>query len=240
MPPLVHALFLQNSAGKTRGKIVYFLLKMTCAFVQVVSIITIRNVKGEKMKTTTLFGALVGAMVIGGAMAADITIYYSPTCPHCHHAREFISENLIYEYPNLNVTTVNVMDAANRDEFIATLKKCEYESGGVPVMVVGEKCFQGYGDSMAESIRAAIEVDMDDSAKATAAENKKAMESDADSFRTANANRMSAIVERVVEKTEKADAKKKLARTNENWFYYGILAVLVIGLIFVLGRKKNK
>ena len=117
------------------------------------------------MKKATLFGALAGAMFIGNAMAADITIYYSPRCPLCHHAREFISQNLIYEYPNLNVTTVNVMDAANRDEFMATLKKCEYESGGVPVMVVGEKCFQGYGDSMGDSIRAAIEIDMDDAAK---------------------------------------------------------------------------
>ena len=160
------------------------------------------------MKTATLFGALAGAMFIGNAMAADITIYYSPTCPHCHHAREFISQTLIYEYPNLNVTTVNVMDAANRDEFMATLKKCEYQSGGVPVMVVGEKCFQGYGDSMGDSIRAAIEVDMDNAAKAVAAENKKSMESDATAFRNAHADRTSAIVERVVEKSEKADTKK--------------------------------
>ncbi len=157
------------------------------------------------MKYANLFGALAGAMFVGNALAADITIYYSPTCPHCHHAREFISQTLVYEYPNLNVTTVNVMESANRDEFLATLKKCEYESGGVPVMVVGEKCFQGYAGSMNDSIRAAIEVDMDDMAKATAAQNKKAMESDANAFRSANANRASAIVERVV---EKSDAKK--------------------------------
>ena len=160
------------------------------------------------MNKTTVFGALAGAVFVGNALAADITIYYSPTCPHCHHAREFISQTLIYEYPNLNVTTVNVTDAANRDEFMATLKKCEYESGGVPVMVVGEKCFQGYGDSMGDSIREAIEVDMDDASKAAAAENKKAMESDANAFRNAHADRVSAIVERIVEKTENADAKK--------------------------------
>jgi len=157
------------------------------------------------MKKATWFGTLVGAMFIGNAMAADITIYYSPTCPHCHHAREFISQNLIYEYPNLNVTTVNVTDSANRDEFMAVLKKCEYTSGGVPVMVVGEKCFQGYGDSMGDSIRAAIEVDMDEASRATATENKKSMESDANAFRTANSGRAAAIVERVV---EKSNAKK--------------------------------
>ena len=160
------------------------------------------------MKKLSMFGALIGAMFAYGANAADITIYHMPTCPHCHHARDFVSNNLIYEYPELKVTLVNVMESANREEFMATLKKCEYESGGVPVMVVGEKCFQGYGDSMGDSIRAAIEIDMDDAAKGVAADNKKAMESDAAAFRSAHADRTSAIVERVVEKTENADAKK--------------------------------
>ena len=75
------------------------------------------------------------------ANAADITIYYSPTCPHCHHAREFVENTLIYEYNDLKVVNVNVMDANNRSEFFDTLKKCGYERGGVPVLVVGEKCF---------------------------------------------------------------------------------------------------
>jgi len=28
-------------------------------------------------------------------------------------------------------------------------------------------------------------------------------------------------------------------RINENWFYYGILAILVVGLVVVLSRKKK-
>ena len=155
-----------------------------------------------------VLGSVLGAVFIGNAMAADITLYYSPTCPHCHHAREFISQTLVYEYPELRVTAVNVMESENRPAFKDALTKCEYESGGVPVMVVGEKCFQGYGDSMADSIRDAVAADLDDAAKKVAAENKKAMESDAAAFRSAHADRTSAIVERVVEKTENADAKK--------------------------------
>ena len=135
------------------------------------------------MKKLSIMGIIAGAMFGAAANAADITIYYSPTCPHCHHARDFISNTLIYEYPNLNVTTVNVMESANRPEFTDTLKKCEYESGGVPVLVIGEKCFQGYADSMADDLRAAIEVDMDDAAKSVAAENKKSLAADADAFK---------------------------------------------------------
>ena len=200
------------------------------------------------MKKLSMLGALAGAVLTGGANAADITVYHMPTCPHCHHAREFISSNLIYEYPDLHVTLVNVSEAANQEDFRNTLKKCEYESGGVPVLVVGEKCFQGYADSMADDIRAAVEVDMTDEAKSVAAENKKSMETDADAFKSAHSDRPNAIVERPVPQTESADndAQKKnspvkVEKPGDNgWVFYVILVALVLGLGFVLTRRGNK
>ena len=193
------------------------------------------------MKKSSVFGALAGLMFVGNAVAADITIYYSPTCPHCHHALEFISNNLIYEYDNLNVTKVNVMEPANRDEFMATLKKCEYESGGVPVLVIGEKCFQGYGDRMQDDIRAAINVDLDDAAKSAATENKSALEKDADEFRKNHNERASAIVEREIanEDTQKKTKKSDGNKSGGNWTLYLILIVLLGGLGFVLTRKSK-
>jgi len=215
-----------------------------------------------------LFGALAGAMFIGNAVAADLTIYHMPTCPHCHHAREFASQNLVYEYPELKVTTIDVTQEANRQDFMDVLKKCKYESGGVPVIVIGEKCFQGYADAMADDVRAAIEVDMDDAAKATAAENKKAMETEegAKAFREAHSDRASAIVEREIKETaqeeKKEEAKTEETKTeeqpaepkaeeqtaentaatksNDSWVFYVILIVLVGGLGFVLTRKGKK
>ena len=147
------------------------------------------------MKTLSIISALCGIAFMGAASAANITVYYSPTCPHCHHARDFISSTLIYEYPMLQVTEVNVMNGVNRPKFEETLKKCEYESGGVPVLVIGEKCFQGYGDGMQDDLRAAVEVDLDDTAKTTAAENKKAMIEDAEAFRNAHADTKGTISE---------------------------------------------
>lgn len=197
------------------------------------------------MKKLSMFGALIGAMFVYGANAADITIYHMPTCPHCHHARDFVSNNLIYEYPELKVTLVNVMESANREEFMATLKKCEYESGGVPVLVIGEKCFQGYADSMADDLRAAVEADMTDEAKSLAAENKKALAADADAFKKSHEDRLNAIVEREV-KSANDDAQKKnrtvktAEKSNSGWVFYVILIVLVLGLGFVLTRKGNK
>lgn len=186
-----------------------------------------------------IFG-LICMLVCGAASAADITIYYSPTCPHCHHAREFISNTLAYEYPDLKVTAVNVTLDGHRPEFMDTLKKCEYTSGGVPVMVVGEKCFQGYGDSMANDVRAAVEVGLSDAAKAAAAQNKTAMEKDADAFRAAHGERANVIIEKAEAPVEKeAQPQKKTKKSDSGWVFYAILIAMVLGLFFVLkGNKK--
>lgn len=159
------------------------------------------------MKTLSILSAACGVAFMGAASAANITIYYSPTCPHCHHARDFINNTLVYEYPTLTVSEVNVGVPENASVVDEGFKKCEYESRGVPVIVVGDKCFQGYADFMQKDLREAVEVDLDDAAKATAAENKKAMEKDAEKFKQEHADRANAISE--YKAASKDEAKKK-------------------------------
>lgn len=186
------------------------------------------------MNFSKLLFALMCGVVVFGANAADITLYYSPTCPHCHNARNFIEMNLIYEYDNLKVTTVNATEADNRQEFMDALKKCEYESGGVPVLVVGEKCFQGFGESTKSKLREAIEADLSDEQKKAAASNKAEMEKDRDAFVAAHADRKDAVSER--------DTKKKVTEKNDNAtdiLLYAFLGLLVIGLGFVLFNKRK-
>ena len=134
------------------------------------------------MKKTSILSAVMGLSFIGAASAADITVYYSPTCPHCHHAREFIASTLVYEYPDIKVTEVNVMDQANLPMFQDALDKCKFESGGVPVLVIGDKCEQGYADFMQDTLRQHIESDMNDEQKAAAAANKEALAADAEAL----------------------------------------------------------
>ncbi len=191
------------------------------------------------MKKLSFLFALFGLVIAGRAMAADMTIYYSPSCPHCHHARDFVSNTLIYEYPELKVTMVNVMESANRPAFEEALKKCGFESGGVPVLVIGDKCEQGYADFMQDSLRESIEVDLSDEQKATAASNKKAMEKDAEKFKSEHSERASAIVEYAASAEEKTAEKKTNNEPSTIWFW-GLLIVLVAGLGFVLVRKDNK
>lgn len=188
------------------------------------------------MKKLSILSAIFGFAFIGAASAANITLYYSPTCPHCHHAREFIESALVYEYPTISVTQVNVMDQANLPAFQDALKKCEYESGGVPVMVIGEKCFQGYADFMQQELRDAVEADMKDSEKAQAAKNKQALSENAEEFKAQHADRANAVVEH--DATAAAEQAKTDAKPSSLWFY-GLLIVLVAALGFVLIRKKK-
>ncbi len=192
------------------------------------------------MKKLSILSAILGLSFMGAASAANITIYHSPHCPHCHHAREFISSTLIYEYPELTVTEVNVMDPANQEKFAAALKKCEFESGGVPVLVIGDKCEQGYADFMQDTLRQHIEVDLSDEQKAAAAANKQAMSEDAEKFKSEHANRISAISEySAAAEQQAAESEKKNNQGGTIWFW-GLLIVLVAGLGFVLVRGDNK
>lgn len=192
------------------------------------------------MKKLSLLSALLGIGFIGAASAADITVYYSPSCPHCHHARDFVSNTLVYEYPELKVTMVNVMDAANRPMFEEALKKCEFESGGVPVLVIGDKCEQGYADFMQDTLRGHVEADLSDEQKAVAAENKKAMAQDAEKFKSEHADRANAITEHVAAAaTEEAQNQKKNSEPSTIWFW-ALLIALVAGLGFVLVRSDKK
>jgi LPXTG-motif cell wall-anchored protein len=113
--------------------------------------------KGKVMKKLLFCSVLAVLCCVGTARAAqNITIYYSPSCPHCHHAMDFIDKTLSGEYKNLEVIKINVMEQGNRDKFIAAVKKCDFQSGGVPVIIANEKCFQGYAQFMNTEIMAAL------------------------------------------------------------------------------------
>ncbi|MBD5388668.1 hypothetical protein HDR63_00220 [bacterium] len=184
------------------------------------------------MKKWAMFAA-AAAWMCGAANAADIWLYYSPSCPHCHHARAFFAEQLIYEYPDIEITSVNVMDSANRPAFADALAKCNYNSGGVPVIVVGDTCFQGYADFMADDIRAAVASDMTANQQTAAAAVRDAMTRDADGFRTQYTGRVATM-------TEYGAAAQKKTTDGSMIFLYILMAALVVGLVGVMGTRRRK
>ncbi len=191
-----------------------------------------------------ILSALAAFGFIGMANAADMTIYYSPTCPHCHHAQDFTKNNFIYEYPTMNVTVVDVTNPDHRAMFIEVLKTCNFSSGGVPVIKIGEKCFQGFAESMADDLRAAIEIDMDDAAKKSAADVKKAIAADGNKYRDEHPTPVATVTEYtapVAANTDEKAEKKTSASDNKvaSWVL-GILALLVVLFSVSVSRKRSR
>jgi glutaredoxin len=88
------------------------------------------------------------------AKASDITIYFMPTCPHCHHALEFLDKDM----KDVSVEKIDVTKSSeNANLFFDQVKKCGLESRGVPVMVINGKCLQGFGPETGTEIKKLLE-----------------------------------------------------------------------------------
>ena len=71
---------------------------------------------------------------------SNIKIYSLPTWPHCHHAKEYLSNK------NLDFTEFNVAeDKAARDEMIELTNQ-----RGVPVIVVDDQIIVGFDQQKIE------------------------------------------------------------------------------------------
>ncbi len=183
---------------------------------------------------TAVFGALLSANSFG---AADITLYYSPTCPHCHHLRDFISSSLVYEYPSLNAKMVNLSEEANREPFFADVKKCGFESTGVPVAIINGKCIQGFDtpETSGQEIRDALNAGLTEEEKSAATKATAEFNASPDAYRSAHSERTSAIHEQI-----SAETGEKKTSDRSPIYFYGLLIILVTGLGFVMFSKKKK
>ncbi len=112
----------------------------------------VKKIKGKNMfkKLQTIIAL---AFLSTPAFAKnEIKIYYLETCPHCHHALEFIKGDLKKEY-QFDLNEINVGIKENQKKFFETAKKCDLKSNGVPVMVINDHCIQGFGEPVKNVIK---------------------------------------------------------------------------------------
>ena len=79
------------------------------------------------------------------------TIYYNPECPYCHHAIEFFAREL--PTVKLDAVALNHAPGAAHDKFIKALERCGLTSMGIPLIIAGGTCFQGFDERVATEIR---------------------------------------------------------------------------------------
>lgn len=185
------------------------------------------------MKKLFLLSFVWSLFVIGSVNAADITIYYSPTCPHCHHALQFFTNELVYEYKTLKINPINVMDEKNLPAFKTALEKCKYDNGGVPLIMVGEKCFQGFGPKDKQVLQDAVAVDLSAQEKTNAAANIKAFNENPEKFREENSDRAN-VISGIYDTDQKKNEGGSINKT------FVIIAILAVVSLVVLKKKRKK
>ena len=76
----------------------------------------------------------------------EMLLFYSPTCPHCHAAMEFLDNKVAPKYPELKITKHNTSTRSGANYYMYYKKKLNWDSNGVPVAVFGDKYEIGFGN----------------------------------------------------------------------------------------------
>ena len=101
------------------------------------------------------FWFIVKPMPVLAQKPVELKLFYSQYCSHCKKEELFL-EKLIKKYPELLITKYQVdTDKDNQKLFAITAQGLGITQLGVPLTIIGDQYFQGYGDD--ETSGAAIE-----------------------------------------------------------------------------------
>jgi uncharacterized membrane protein/thiol-disulfide isomerase/thioredoxin len=91
-----------------------------------------------------LFSILPAQTVMADGPVVRAVIFYSPTCGHCHKVLTEDLPPLVEQYGNqLQIIAINVTLEQGQALFLAALQKFGLQSGGVPMLVVGDHYLVG-------------------------------------------------------------------------------------------------
>lgn len=75
--------------------------------------------------------------------ANEVYFFYQESCPHCHHAADYIHEN----HPNLAVKSLDIRMPGNMRLFEDAVKTYKVTgSAGTPLICFGKNYIMGWGD----------------------------------------------------------------------------------------------
>lgn len=91
----------------------------------------------------------------------QVTIYLfrGKGCSHCYEFLEYVSSKLIKEYGDkIKVVTYEVWNNKNNSKLMEKISDYfKDDASGVPYIVIGEKTFNGYAESMNDELKSAID-----------------------------------------------------------------------------------
>lgn len=98
------------------------------------------------------FWFLTWSFPVRAQAKAELILFYSEYCPHCEKENYFLKK-LVQKYPELTVKKYQVdSDKNNQILFQETAKKFDIVQLGVPLTIIGDNYFLGYGDDSTTGI----------------------------------------------------------------------------------------
>ncbi len=184
------------------------------------------------MKKLTYLAAALGVMVWGGGVMAQaeteetgvtgetvvLEMYHGDGCPHCAAQLAWLP-NLEEAYPELEIVKYEVWkDEENRQKWVNRMAELQYDGRqGVPFNVIGGEVVNGFN---AEALLDILKPLLGEPA-------------------VAKAQLLEAQQAARAQEVGEAAAAKPLEGTNQ-WVIWGVLGLVVLGLIFFLMPKQER
>lgn len=106
--------------------------------------------------TTMRTGAQAQAPPPANAQPVAIYFFWGDGCPHCAKAKPFLA-TLAQQYPTAEVRAYEVWyNTENQQLFAQMAAAYGFEPSGVPTIFIGERYWEGYAESVAAEIEAAV------------------------------------------------------------------------------------
>lgn len=87
---------------------------------------------------------IISKSASGNDKKIEMVLFYSPSCPHCHNAIEFLKK-IEPQYKDLKITKYDTSKRSGANYYFHYTKKLGIDSTGVPLAIFGDKYELGFG-----------------------------------------------------------------------------------------------
>lgn len=90
----------------------------------------------------------------------SLHLFYGEGCPHCEELKNYLNSLDNKEKSYFNIYTFEVWNNSTNQQFMKdSAKSLNKEVSGVPFLIIGNKTFEGYNESMNIKIKKAIKTE---------------------------------------------------------------------------------
>ena len=90
----------------------------------------------------------------------NIYLFYGEGCPHCEELKNYLNSLDNKEKSYFNIYTFEVWNNSTNQQFMKeSAKSLNKEVSGVPFLIIGNKTFEGYNESMNIKIKKTIKTE---------------------------------------------------------------------------------